>query len=330
MIQVITDGNRIRKLHSVFQNQLAKFMDKRIHCWVGYPSGSFEDRVQYSTELNIWLSKFDHENRFWNGFGIGKPKDGKNNSLNGEINFPYEGINRKIAGVFAIENNKNILVLHRGKIGGGRKGVGKVSFLNKYSGDKVTAIDGDRESLFCLVGELNSDYLPIQVAFFINEIYHAKTNKIIELKPAFNSLSDFSYTDESSGISVTENSEPKRINRIHGIVVKALSNELQKRNFLVGNDKNRDLYIHDGYTISTLFEVKTNSSTQSLYSMIGQLLLYSIPIKNKVKLVAVIPNSLSEPVIAKLQTIGIIPLYYQWIKDKPVFKDLDLTLQINY
>ena len=32
---------------------------------------------------------FDHDNRFWNGFSIGRPL-GRNNSLNGEINFPFE------------------------------------------------------------------------------------------------------------------------------------------------------------------------------------------------------------------------------------------------
>lgn len=326
MITVVTNRQEIGKLHKQLHNQLDKYLTENIDCWVGYPSGSFQDIVRYSPELDIWISQAEHENKFWNGFGVGRPIEGKNNSLNGEINFPYEGNYRRIAGAFAIEDNGNILVLHRGKIGGGKPGIGKNYFTDNYRGDFITAIDGDRETNFCLVGELNSQHFPRQVSNFIKEILRVKNLDDGETSSDFTDLADFTYTDEHSGLSVTERNDPIIIERTHGIVVNALAKELQNRNFKIGNDRNRDLFIHNEKQITTLFEVKTSSSTQCLYSAVGQLLIYSIPIKNPLKLVAVLPNKLSKSVTKKFASLGIEILYFQWDKDEPIFNDIEKIL----
>lgn len=121
MITVISDSKQIERLHKKFQVFIDKYFDEEINCWVGFPGGNFQDDVRYSTDLNLWISIQELENRHWNAFGIGRPIEGTNNSIVGEINFPNEDINRRIAGVFAQEENGNILVLHRGKIGGEEK-----------------------------------------------------------------------------------------------------------------------------------------------------------------------------------------------------------------
>lgn len=323
MITVVTDRQEIIKLHNLFHKRLDKFLTVNVSCLVGYPSGSFEDTVRYSPELNIWLSHGEHDNKFWNGFGVGEPIKGRNNSLNGEINFPKEGNYRRVAGAFGIEDNGNILVLHRGKIGGGKPGIGKNYFTDNFRGDFVTAIDGARETKFCLVGELNSQYFPRQVSNFINEIFRVKNLEDGETSADFGDLTDYSYTDEHSGRSITERNDPIIIERTHGIVVNALANELQNRKLKIGNDRNRDLFIHSRGQITTLFEIKTSSSTQCLYSAVGQLLIYSIPIKNQVKLVAVLPDKLSKSVTNKFASLGIDILYFQWDNDEPKFNDID-------
>ncbi len=70
MITVVTDKTEVIKLLNRFHRQLDNFMFESIHCWVGYPSGSFEDTVQYSPKLNIWKShiEFNQEQKYWNGF----------------------------------------------------------------------------------------------------------------------------------------------------------------------------------------------------------------------------------------------------------------------
>ena len=327
MVTVITDEKQIRELHNKFHKRLDSFLTDSIDCWVGYPSGSFEDTVRYSPELNIWISVREHDNKYWNGFGIGEPIEGRNNSLNGEINFEYQGMNRRISGVFAIEDNSKVLVLHRGKIGGGKVGVGKKLFTQNFRGDFVTAIDGDRETEFCLVGELQSPHFPRQVANFINEIQRVKHLGDSEVTNDFDELNKFNFTDEHSGQTETEREGTGIIERTHGIVVNALAAELQSRKYKVGNDRNRDLFTHKDNRINRLFEIKTSCATQNLYSAVGQLIIYSIPIKNEVELFVVLPDKLNKTVAKRLLQLGIKPLYYNWNNDLPEFIGLNELLQ---
>ncbi|MDP3002528.1 MAG: hypothetical protein Q8N38_05315 [Bacteroidales bacterium] len=327
MITVITDREQIAKLHRRFHKRLSNFLTDDIDCWVGYPSGSFEDTVKYSDELDIWISHNEQHNRFWNGFGVGRPRARRNNSLNGEINFPFEGIKRNIAGAFAQEDNGNILVLHRGRIGGGKPGIGKNYFKDNYRGDFETVIDDDRETEFCLVGELNSKYFPKQVANFIKEIYRVKHIEEGKISPDFEDLYNFNFTDEHSGRIETDRTRTTVIDRTHGIVVNALATELENRKYKIGNDRNRDLFIHRDNKIATLFEIKTSTSTQNLYSAVGQLIIYSIPIKNEVKLVIVIPKRLNKTVTKRLSQLGIQILYYEWTNDTPTFIGLEDILE---
>ena len=328
MIRIISDKTQILKYQNAFIKQLEKLVTNKIECWIGYPGGSFKDTVSYSEDLNIWFTCFDdnRKNIRVNLFGVGEPIKGGMNSIIGQINFPFEGINRRIAGALALEEGNKILILHRGRIGGGKPGIGKKYFWDNYRGDYISALDGSTESKFCLVGELGTPKLPLQVSDFIHEIARIKYPDSEEIKDNFPDFSDFTYTDEKSGTVVTEKNEPTVIERTHGIVVNALARELKRRNFKVGNDKNRDLFIHKNDVIETLFEVKTSSSTQCIYSAVGQLLIYSIPILNPVKLVAVLPTKLSKTVEDKFRSLTIVLMYYEWEGDKPVFKNLTKIL----
>lgn len=320
MITIISDEKKIKNLHKMFQRKLDNIFTEKIICCVGFPGGNFRDTVRYSSDLDLWISIQELDTRYWNGFGFGKPVEGSNITLNGEINFPYEDINRRIAGAFA-EESGNILVLHRGKIGGGKPGVGKNLFMANFRGDKVVAVDGDRETEFCLVGELDSKHLPNQVATFISEIIRIKNIEPAETA-IFEELNNYKYTAEHSGQTTVDRNNSTTVNRTHGIVVAALVTELQNRGFKVANDRNRDLFIHSRNKITTLFEVKTSSSTQNLYSAVGQLLIYSIPIKNDVELIIVLPEKLNKIVEKQLEQHGIRPLYYEWLNDNPSFTNL--------
>jgi len=321
MINIVEDKATILKYHKQFQNQLGNYLNKSVDCWVGYPSGSFEDTVKHSSELNIWLSTQIHDTKYWNGFGVGQPIENKNNSLNGEINFPIKGIYRRVAGAFAIEDDGTVLVLHRGKIGGGKKGIGKNFFTNNFRGDFVNAIDGNRETRFCLVGELKSPLFPQQVANFIKEIYRVKNLIKDDDNNSFDYLNDYSYTDEHSGTSNTHTGT-KTIERTHGIIVNALADKLKSLGFKVANDRNRDLFTYEKDKIQNLFEVKTNCGTQSLYSALGQLLIYSIPVPNDVKMFMVLPTQLKQNVSDRLSELGVEIIYFTWDSEIPEFENL--------
>lgn len=326
MINIVTNKIQIQSLHRQFHKKLNQYFTEKIFCRVGYPGGSFEDNVYYSSDLNLWIGTINLDNRFWNGFGHGRPIDWNSNSISGEINFSINGLNRRIAGAFGQDDNGNIFVLHRGRIGGGKPGIGKNYFKEKYRGEVITAIDDDRETEFCLVGELNSSHFPQQVATFINEIHRVKNLENQNITKDFNELIDFNYIDEHTGTIVTERNEPLVIERTHGLVVNALARLLESRGLQIGNDRNRDLFIHNGKQIQTLFEIKTSSSTQCLYASIGQLLLYSIPIPNPVKLIAVLPEKLNQAVKKRFSSLDIDILYFEWNNDKINFIDIENIL----
>ena len=174
MTTVISDNREIVKLHQQFHKQLDEHLTKKIRCLVGYQGGSNEDTVKYYKGINLWVITQELNNKFWNGFGIGEPSENGSNSLVCEINFPYEGGDRRIAGAFSRRDHGEIFILHRGNIGGGRKGIGKNFFLENFSGKLVRAIDGDQERDFCLVCELGAPLFHDQLRDFVQEVSRVK------------------------------------------------------------------------------------------------------------------------------------------------------------
>ena len=78
--------------------------------------------------------------RHWNAFGLSANLSSHgSNAITVEVNVAFRDLPRRVAGLFAIDTSTNaILLLHRGKIGGGRKGIGKSEFLKSYLGRRVS------------------------------------------------------------------------------------------------------------------------------------------------------------------------------------------------
>lgn len=327
MATVITSRTEVDQAHQQFHETLNRFFTEQIPCRVGYPSGSFEDDVHYSPSLNIWVSVRSYDSRHWNGFGIGRPVARRSNTVRSEINFPYEAIDRKINGVFAREDNGSILILHRGRLGG-NTGIRKQFVIGNYRGDFVTAQDGNRATEFLLAGELASPNLPHQIATFANEVDRIKNLYTSGPNDEFTFLNDFRFTEEAAGRTTVPGLGPRVIDRRHGIIVTALSNELRDHHFLqTANTRNIDLFIHRGRIIDLVFEIKKEMNTQSLATALGQLLLYTIPIRNKVRLVVVMPDRLSRQVARRFADYNIIPLYFDWNDGNPIFENLPALLR---
>jgi hypothetical protein len=318
MIQIIKDKKLIAKNQREFIQQLKKVCTEKIVCSVGYQGYSQEETVYFSEKYNFWFTSSTGQNRFWNAFTIGKPKDVGSNSINVEINIPFEGINRTIGGVFGHNKNGEVLLLHRGnKI----NGVTKQQFCKSLRGDPTPVDDDGIEDELFLIGSINSKLLPKQVSNFIGEVLRIKTlfKKGVRGLPNFQ---NFIYTKEHSGVSKIEKKSLRIIERTHGIIVNALASKLETKGFSIGNDRNMDLYIHKNGRIRSLFEIKTSSSTQDLCSAIGQLLMYSLPINTSIKLYLVLPKKLTNKVEKRLKEYGLDVLYYNWHNNSPTFRNL--------
>jgi 5-methylcytosine-specific restriction protein A len=75
--------------------------------------------------LGIWLAcDVIGKSRYWNAFGTRNPKQNKMVPIGCEINFPLFGIDRRVSGGVAEDETGRLSLVHRGRIGGGRKGIG--------------------------------------------------------------------------------------------------------------------------------------------------------------------------------------------------------------
>lgn len=113
----------------------------------------------------VWAGFKRLRNRYWNAFGLTGSR-----SIVCEINFPFDGTNRRVAGVLATDSTGEICVLHRGRIGGGRQGIGKALFKRHFTGRWIS-IEGDE---MALVGSLKDRSFVKQVAGFVVEISNLK------------------------------------------------------------------------------------------------------------------------------------------------------------
>jgi hypothetical protein len=142
----------------------------------------------------------------------------------------------------------------------------------------------------------------------------------------FSTLGKFSFTEEKAGKSETSRVSKTVVERTHGIVVNSLAKILERKGLEIGKDVNRDLFIHRNGRITKLFEVKRSSASQSLYSAVGQLIVYSIPIKSPIDLILVLPDKLNKVVEDRLKELGMRVLYYDWNDGEPIFIRLDKLL----
>ena len=85
---------------------------------MGYQGGHEPIKASWNSKLGIWWSTHKSQNRFWNAFGVEEPKWDQPKAANNvicEINIPYVGVNRRVAGAFLEDDDGQIYLAHSGK-----------------------------------------------------------------------------------------------------------------------------------------------------------------------------------------------------------------------
>lgn len=325
MLRVLEDKDETDKAQALFISNLNKLADRTGIISVGYQGESQKLEASWSRKLNVWWIGETSGNRYWNAFGIGEPEWNRaySHSIICEINPPFQGINRSIAGVFARDLNGKLYLLHRGKIGGGRKGIGKTKFENEYRGAWVTVEDGSELSRLALIASFESPRFAEQVADFVHQVERIKR------KSASNS-NILSLTLNTTAINFKEEFQgTKKFNTVskeiaaqcdHGIIVNTLAKSFENEGITVGSNSRVDLYTVDSISnLKTLFEVKTDTTPTRIYEAIGQLFYHASNLSMNCKLVAVFPKSIDNDSKKIFQKLNIQCLTYEWINDVPSF-----------
>jgi len=309
-MNIVTDRKEIGSHMSAFKRFFLKqsnqtFKDKTI----GWPGGNSAFDVYWNNKSGLWAAFNDQYNRrYWNAFGLSDPTNSHALSITMEFNFPRTGLNRRVAGFFA-EQAGSIYLCHSGKIGGGKKGVGKSAFMERYTGDteEVEGPDG-KSTENIVIGALGKAGLIDQLAEYVREIRDFKelsdSDSLTKGIPPF--------TPEFEGTRKPRRSKSIEANCFHGVVVRRLREDLQALGHANSNDK-RDLFVFKTKSkrVTHLFEVKTNTGTQSIYTAVGQLLLYGMSSRVPPRRILVVPNEPRSITRQKLKRLNINILVYR-------------------
>lgn len=323
MLRIIEDKLTIKKCQKQFAKSFKDFMDEKIPVTIGHPGASFKATVLWSHRFGIWVFSKKMETRYWNIFGIGYPDKGSGIPMTCEINFPVAGIDRRTGGALARDQMGGIYVVHRGKIGGGRKGIGKLLFEGHYRGIWDVMEDSDTKSDVALIGALHSPHFVRQVVQFIRKvdiIKDAAAHKSPQTEIAFN---DIRFREEMVGFPYGQYVASRENICDHGLVVADLAVSLKDYGLKVGNDGTHDLFVVDKKgQVTTVCHVITDTSKPGLHESIAGLLLSGLDFPNNPRLILVLPQPLDEFLETKLRHLKIELLVYEWQQDRAVFSGL--------
>lgn len=180
MLHLVTDRGTVIKCQEYLQNRINELLPTKATYEIGHLGRSFEMEVH--TNGDIWhFAVFEggrNPARYWNAFGIDSLVDRSNIVV--EINIPVGAIYRRISGIFAEDRETNVAyLLHRGGIGGGRKGIGKRAFVAWYRRQKPSRwVELDEgEGLLAhaiLVTALTRDAFLEDLTAFVRDAYEFK------------------------------------------------------------------------------------------------------------------------------------------------------------
>ncbi len=321
MLRVLDDESAIKRYRRQFIKSFKPFIDEKIPVNLGHPGATVKAKVLWSERLGIWMvNEKTSGNRYGHAFGAEKPAGTSHIPITCEINFPVKGIDRRMGGALAEDRNGRIVVVHRGRIGGGKKGVGKALFDDHYRGVWAIMEDGSAETTVALIGVLNSPRFVRQVSQFVRKVDRLKdlfSSRTAQVEMSFDELH---FREELIGVSYADPLTDPASMCDHGLIIKDLYDALSHLSLRAGNDPERDLLIVNARKeITAVFEVITDASIHSIQSAAARLLLANTELPKQPRLILAVPEAVDETLQRKLKKLGVDVLPYNWKHDETVF-----------
>ncbi|OPY84972.1 MAG: hypothetical protein A4E71_02317 [Smithella sp. PtaU1.Bin162] len=323
MLKVITDQTAIKKYARQFIRSFKPFVDEQIKVKLGHQGASFPAKVFWVKRLNIWFfSRATKDARYWNAFGIGKPQAGAMLPITCEINFPWSGIDRKTGGAFARDLSGNIFVIHRGKIGGGKKGIGKSLFEHNYRGNWTFAEDGDAVKQVAVIGMLNSPRFALQIANFVKKIELLKSTAVFSAQMEID-FPEVTFREDRVGNLPASEDLVSDAPCDRDLIISNLAAVLQRRKFKTGNDDKHELFLVDisKNKMSHIFAIPADSREKNILAATTKLLLQTAEAEGNPLPVLILPEEKTGTYAPLLQKIGITVLSFRLEAEKIIFPD---------
>ncbi|MBC6440026.1 MAG: hypothetical protein GDA49_06370 [Rhodospirillales bacterium] len=286
---------------------------------IGYRGGNTPARV-YADGQGTWWAAFgnlvdERIPRRWNVFGVFEPEK-RAQDITVEINIPTTSNSAHVAGFFARDPaTDKVYLMHDGGIGGGKPGVGKSAFLawSKTTLEDVGCENGD-DRAGIIIGPVNSDDLAGRIWRFVQLVKGFKDaveRGDLDAPDMQEAIAEWEESFKSEGSGRRRGRRRSEIDYIsyHGDVVQRLYEERNADRAdgeEVCNNGLIDLYVRKGQSMTEIYEVKTSTDRQSIYTAIGQLFSHSAEAGPGVKRTLVLPKgSIADDLEKSLTTLSI-------------------------
>ncbi len=326
MLRVIEDEKQIAKYARGFAAVFRVFADEKIRVKLGHQGASFPAKVSWSKQLGLWFfSRTVKGLRYENAFGLARPEAQNNLPIAAEINFPAAGIDRRTGGAFARDAAGNVFAVHRGMIGGGRKGIGKSLFEKHYRGVWSWMEEKGGASQVAVIGLVSSERFAGQVSLFIQKVERLKATAGTSCQTSFN-FPQTGFRPELSGDAPAAPSETLAALCDRDLVLASLAAILSRGKFRIENTAGNDLRIFrpSGGGASHVFAISSDINRQSVMAQAAELMIRTTAAsENPVPVpVLILPEQAALLYRQDLRCLNIRTLAYRLEAAKVIFPDL--------
>lgn len=174
MLVAIEKLSEVQKVQDSFLKRIHEELDQSGQYTVGYPGGNRQLELHHNESLWFGHRLIEEEGkipRYWNIFGHAASLDPtKSNNIIAQLNFPLKGRTKQVQGIIAKDVKGQVCLLHRGKPGGGGKGLTRDAFLDWTSRElvQVQFKSGEIDDAL-LICKLDSSSLANDLLSFIDE-----------------------------------------------------------------------------------------------------------------------------------------------------------------
>src|SRR3972149_2299912 len=134
---------------------------------IGFRGGNVKGKFLWRRSEQFWfyMDPVGIENRYWCCYGLEDVTKVDMLSITTEINPPRESFNRMISGAFLTDGVGSVFLAHSGKIGGGKPGSGKQSFLGSCAGLRMSTVNwpDEKHTEMVLIARIDDMHLPQQI-----------------------------------------------------------------------------------------------------------------------------------------------------------------------
>lgn len=293
MLQILTSKQEKANAQARFRKIIVDTLQSRGKHTVGYPGGNAKIELFSDGDADVWfggnIARNEEIPRYWNAFGIFDASR-SSQTISVELNIPIDTNTQKVSGFFARDTaTKKIYLLHTGRIGGGKTGVGKSAYLYWSKNRLVSAFDLEtgKERYGIVIGALDPKTLVGRIRHFIKQVALFKElvrdDRLVSQTTTDENIDPDDFTPEFAGQKKGYTGGSLDYFSYHGDVI----SELHKRRSenrssaeIIFNNALIDLGVRENGMLTEVYEAKTSIGRQALYTAIGQLLVHSAGNRN--------------------------------------------------